>query len=163
MNQIVVPSPIGHLLISAQDGRLVQLRVLEAGEQPTLSGNSGDPVLDEAKRQLAQYFAGERKAFDLPLTLHGTAFEMAVWQQLRDIPFGKIMSYGELAERLGKPSASRAVGGACARNPLLVVVPCHRVVAALGKLTGFAAGMAAKRTLLAHEGWKIVDERVKGK
>ena len=157
MNQRIVQSPIGNLLLGAQDGKLVQVRLLEEGEGIACS-SADDPVLEQAEKQLSEYFAGERKTFDLPLALHGTAFEQMVWQQLLDIPFGSISSYGRIAQRLGKQSASRAVGGACSRNPLLIVVPCHRVVAVSGRLTGFAAGLAAKHKLLTLEGHMIKND-----
>jgi len=106
----------------------------------------------EAKRQLGAYFAGRLTTFDLPLAPDGTAFQMRVWQELRRIPHGQTVSYGELARRIGSPTACRAVGLANGRNPLTIIVPCHRVVGANGKLTGYAGGMARKETLLALEG-----------
>ena len=159
MNQRIVTSPIGSLLLGTQGGALVQVRMLESGEEITASCIE-DPILDETQKQLTQYFAGERMKFDLPILMRGTAFEQAVWQQLLEIPFGQATSYGALAEKLGKACAARAVGRACSRNPLLIVVPCHRVVAASGRLTGFAAGMAAKRTLLMLEGHRIERDRM---
>ena len=157
MNQSVMASPVGRLLLGARDGKLVMVKVLGADEHLGVSC-SEDPVLDMAQKQLAQYFAGEQATFDLPIAMRGTAFELAVWKQLREIPFGETVSYGQLAKILGKPSAARAVGRACSRNPLLIVVPCHRVVASSGRLTGFAGGMAAKRTLLVHEGHTIAND-----
>ena len=159
MNQRIVASPIGSLLLGTQGGALVQVRLFEPGEEITVFCIE-DPILDETQKQLTQYFAGERTQFDLPILMRGTAFEQAVWLQLLEIPFGRATSYGALAEKLGKVSASRAVGRACSRNPLLIVVPCHRVVAASGWLTGFAAGMAAKRTLLMLEGHRIERDRM---
>ena len=152
MHQRIIDSPIGKLLISAQDGFLVQLRMAGQGENVM---DAHDPVLDAAQSQIAQYFAGERKTFDLPLALRGTAFEQAVWHALLEIAYGDVQSYSALARRLDKPAAARAVGGACARNPLLIVVPCHRVIASSGRLTGFAGGMEAKRALLTLEGCTI--------
>lgn len=161
MNQRIIDSPVGRLLLREKAGRLCEIRRIEADERETdLAGN---PALDEAQRQLAEYFSGARKAFSLPLELEGTAFERAVWQQLVQIPFGEVLTYGQLAANLGIPKAARAVGSACSKNPLLIVVPCHRVIAGTGKLTGFAAGMDAKRTLLEMEGWTIRnDKAIKG-
>lgn len=113
-----------------------------------------DPAacLLEAARQLAEYFAGERTVFELPLDPVGTPFQRAAWEVLRTIPFGRTISYGQQAARLGAPNAARAVGAANGRNPLPVVVPCHRVVGSDGSLVGFAAGMGAKAWLVRHEG-----------
>lgn len=152
MKHKTVDSPIGCLLLSARNGRLCGIRLVQQTERT----DADDPVLQEAARQLEQYFAGEKKAFNLPLELQGSPFERAVWQQLLAIPFGEIRTYGQIAAKLDRPKASRAVGGACSRNPLLIVVPCHRVIAGTGKLTGFAAGMEAKQALLEHEGWSVV-------
>lgn len=156
MKHRTIHSPIGGLLLSAQAGRLCGVRLAHQAEMM----DDSDPVLDEAERQLAQYFAGKRWTFDLPLSLEGSAFEQDVWRQLLAIPFGEIRSYGQIAAAIGKPKAFRGVGRACSRNPLLIVVPCHRVVAASGALTGFAAGMAAKKTLLICEGWTIRDDKL---
>ena len=156
MNQRIFDSPIGRLLLSTKDGRLCEIRRVEYGE----AKHADDPILDEVQKQLDEYFSGRRMAFSLPLEIEGTAFERAVWQQLVQIPFGSVMTYGQLAAKLGMPKAARAVGRACSRNPLLIVVPCHRVIAGTGKLTGFAAGMQAKRVLLEKEGWTIQDDRV---
>lgn len=129
----------------------------DAGESAV---HAEDAVLDKAQRQLEEYFAGNRRSFSLPLAPAGTVFERAVWQRIAAIPYGNTMTYGALAAELGMPKGARAVGGACARNPLLIVVPCHRVIAGTGKLTGFAAGMDMKRALLSLEGWKICGDRV---
>jgi methylated-DNA-[protein]-cysteine S-methyltransferase len=110
------------------------------------------PVLKEAQRQLEEYFAGERRDFDLLLAPHGTAFQERVWQQLRAIPYGRTVSYGDIARSLGlQPAASRAVGLANGRNPIAIVVPCHRVIGADGTLTGYAGGLDRKRALLSLE------------
>jgi methylated-DNA-[protein]-cysteine S-methyltransferase len=110
-----------------------------------------DPLLAEAARQLAQYFAGQRSGFDLPLDLHGTPFQQSVWQALLRIPTGRTCSYGALAQALGAPSAARAVGAAVGRNPACVLVPCHRVLGHDGSLTGYAGGVDRKRALLSLE------------
>ncbi len=108
-------------------------------------------MLAEAAEQLTAYFAGERQEFALALHPVGTSFQLLVWSALRKIPFGTTWTYGELARSIGRPSASRAVGAANSKNPLSIIVPCHRVIGASGELTGYAGGMAAKRWLLDHE------------
>jgi methylated-DNA-[protein]-cysteine S-methyltransferase len=108
-------------------------------------------ILDAATRQLGEYFDGDREEFDLPLDPTGSPFQHAAWAVLRTIPFGQTITYGEQARRLGDPGKARAVGAANGRNPLSVVVPCHRVIGSTGKLTGFAGGLDVKAWLLAHE------------
>jgi methylated-DNA-[protein]-cysteine S-methyltransferase len=108
-------------------------------------------VLDEAARQLRAYFAGDLRRFELPLDLAGTEFQVAAWRALADIPYGTTISYGEQARRLGRPRAVRAVGAANGRNPLPIVLPCHRIVGADGSLVGFGGGLSLKRRLLEHE------------
>ena len=151
--QRMFDSPIGRLLIAADDAGICEIRLMKDGEEA--AEGEGASLLNEAGRQMEEYFCGRRQSFDLPLSRRGTAFERAVWQALEAIPFGETRSYGQLAAQLGRPKAARAVGRACARNPLLIVVPCHRVIASDGALTGFAAGMQAKRLLLAIEGHEI--------
>lgn len=158
MNERKMNSPAGTLYLAADTSGLCAVRLLRAGED--VPGHSDMPVLVEAERQLLAYFAGELRRFDLPLSAQGTPFELAVWHRLEEIAYGDLESYGSIASQLGRPGAARAVGGACARNPLLIVVPCHRVVAASGRLTGFAAGLEVKRRLLALEGWTIEEDRV---
>jgi methylated-DNA-[protein]-cysteine S-methyltransferase len=109
------------------------------------------PILLETERQLKEYFEGKRQEFSIPLDMRGTAFQKNVWEALLAIPFGETRSYGQLAKQLGRPSAARAVGGASGRNPLSIVVPCHRVIGASGELTGFAGGIGAKERLLKIE------------
>lgn len=109
------------------------------------------PVLALAAAQLAEYFDGARRDFDVPLAPRGTGFQRLVWRELAKIPYGETRSYGELARALGRPAASRAVGAANGRNPISILVPCHRVIAGSGALTGYAGGLAAKRWLLEHE------------
>ena len=154
MKHRTMDSPIGRLMLSAKDGQLCGVRLAQEYAEES------DCVLIQAQRQLEQYFAGERRTFSLPICMEGSAFERDVWQRLLEIPFGEISSYGQLAAALGKPKASRAVGGACSRNPLLIIVPCHRVIAGTGRLTGFAAGLAAKRMLLEHEGRRLTADHV---
>jgi methylated-DNA-[protein]-cysteine S-methyltransferase len=143
---VVEDTPVGPLHLTATDGALTGLRF---GSGPCDGPRSdSDPVLASVVAQLSEYFAGELRSFDVPLAPVGTAFQVSVWEQLRLIPYGTTVSYGELARRLGSPAASRAVGLANGRNPIAIVVPCHRVIGADGSLTGFGGGMAAKRTLL---------------
>lgn len=109
------------------------------------------PVLVQAAAQLAEYFAGQRQSFTIPLAPRGTPFQQEVWRALCAIPYGQTRSYGQLAAALGRPSAARAVGGACRRNPIWLMIPCHRVVGASGSLTGYAGGLERKKALLALE------------
>ncbi|WP_037570499.1 methylated-DNA--[protein]-cysteine S-methyltransferase [Phaeacidiphilus oryzae] len=155
----VVESPCGPLTLAAEDGALVGLwmedgrhapRPEEFGEYAGPPAGAPDP-LPEAARQLAEYFAGDRRDFDLPLAPQGTEFQKSVWAALREIPYGETWSYGRLAEHLGRPGASRAVGLANGRNPISIIVPCHRVIGADGSLTGYGGGLPRKRTLLALE------------
>ena len=150
-----IKSPVGKLKLVASSKALVA--VLWEQERPnrvklsTMNLDPRHPILIEAERQLSEYFTGERIQFDLPLQLDGTEFQKKVWQALRDIPFGKTKSYLDLARAVGSPHASRAVGAANGKNPLSIVVPCHRVIGADGTLTGFAGGLATKAALLAFE------------
>jgi len=155
-------SPVGKLKLVASSRALVA--VLWEQERPNrvkldeMSLDPRHPVLIEAERQLAEYFAGKRTQFDLPLQPQGTEFQKKVWRALREIPFGKTKSYLELARTIGSPDASRAVGAANGKNPLSIVVPCHRVVGADGALTGFAGGLEAKAALLALEAVSCADD-----
>jgi methylated-DNA-[protein]-cysteine S-methyltransferase len=150
-------TPVGTLtLVASRRGlRAVLWPDERDGRVPiTARGDAGPEaarVLDRAVNQLREYFAGERREFDLPLDPVGTEFQQHAWQVLRTIPYGHTISYGEQARRLGDPNKSRAVGAANGRNPLSIIVPCHRVVGSTGKLTGFAAGLDAKAWLLHHE------------
>lgn len=148
-------SPIGKLKLVASDKGLVA--ILWENDNPRrvrlseLVENNQHPVLVETERQLAQYFAGKRTAFSIALDMRGTRFQKDVWEALLAIPFGETRSYGQLANQLGKPRATRAVGAANGRNPLSIIVPCHRVIGSSGKLTGFAGGLDAKAHLLSIE------------
>jgi len=146
-------SPVGKLLLAAEDGGLRHIG-FELGRHPVWIGDDwrrDASAFAAARAQLAAYFAGELLAFDLPLAAQGTAFQLGVWAELQRIPYGATISYGELAARVGDRSASRAVGAANGRNPLPIVVPCHRVIGADGSLTGFGGGIATKKFLLEHE------------
>ena len=147
-------SPIGKLALIADDVALrgVYFEQSRHGGPPENAKRGTNKIIDETRRQLDAYFAGRRKAFDLPLGAEGTAFQKKVWKALYRIPFGETRSYGDIAAQIGAPQASRAVGAANGRNPIPVIVPCHRVIGANGALTGFGGGMERKRFLLAFEG-----------
>ena len=143
-------SPIGELLLVGESRALHGLHMQE-GRKPKELAPEGEhePVaLADARSQLTEYFAGERTRFDLELVMQGTPFQRRVWRALQDIPYGETISYGELARRTGQPSAARAVGMANGRNPISVIVPCHRVIGASGTLTGYGGGTERKRRLL---------------
>jgi len=145
-----IASPIGNLTLHIDDdGALTQLE-FGAAEAAAQTGREA-AALDAVADQLREYFAGERSAFDLPLRPRGNAFEQRVWAELARIPYGQTASYAEIARRIGRPDAARAVGRANARNPIAIVVPCHRVIGSNGSLTGYAGGIDAKRALLALE------------
>jgi methylated-DNA-[protein]-cysteine S-methyltransferase len=144
-------SPIGELQLFARDDELVWLQLPESAAAPPDGVEREAPVLARAEAQLVEYFRGERLVFDLPLAMEGTAFQRRVWDELMAIPYAATWSYGQLARAIGRPSASRAVGAANGRNPIAIIVPCHRVIGANGSLTGYGGGMAAKQWLLAHE------------
>jgi methylated-DNA-[protein]-cysteine S-methyltransferase len=149
----VVDSPIGAILLVGDVAGLRYVGFQAGTHSVTIdpAWQADDRQLREAARQLRAYFAGELKVFDLPLAPKGTPFQQAVWMKLRDIPFAETISYGELARRVGNPRASRAVGAANGRNPLPIIVPCHRVIGAGGQLTGFGGGLPIKEALLALE------------
>ncbi|HVO99238.1 MAG TPA: methylated-DNA--[protein]-cysteine S-methyltransferase [Bryobacteraceae bacterium] len=154
MNYAYLETPIGTLLVAGDDESVRRIdfpkhgkaRSPERGWTESLRGPVG-----EAVKQLREYFDGHRADFDLPLAPEGTAFQRTVWRSLQDIPYGETISYGELAKRVGNPKASRAVGAANGKNPIPIVIPCHRVIGANGKLTGFGGGLPIKEALLALE------------
>lgn len=145
-----MPSPIGELLLVADDTGLLAVH-MDARVPGDRIGDQDDARLEPARGQLERYFAGELQAFDLDLAAPGTAFQRKVWTALCAIPYGETISYGQLAQRIGQPSAARAVGLANGQNPIAIIVPCHRVIGASGALTGYAGGIERKRWLLAHE------------
>lgn len=150
----IMRSPLGPIRLVANGEALVAVQLL--GERETLPPDSGRVTgvrkwIDLAVAQLAEYFAGTRTGFELPLAPLGSSFQRQVWNQLLTIPHGEVRSYGHIANALGRPSASRAVGAANGRNPIAIIVPCHRVIGANGTLTGYAGGLAAKQWLLDHE------------
>ncbi|WP_029138276.1 methylated-DNA--[protein]-cysteine S-methyltransferase [Nakamurella lactea] len=167
MSNISIASPIGPLSLSAADGHLTGVAFVgnwspdargsavipsaDSEVSGVAGSDSTEPVLAEAARQLAEYFAGSRTEFDLPLAAEGDAFHRGVWQLIAEIPYGETASYGSIALRLGGIRLSQAVGSATGGNPLALVVPCHRVVGSDGSLTGFGGGLDRKRFLLALE------------
>ncbi|HMV50592.1 MAG TPA: methylated-DNA--[protein]-cysteine S-methyltransferase [Blastocatellia bacterium] len=148
-------SPIQQLMLTSNGEALTALRMVERRHAPEITeawrrDDDAQPFA-ETKRQLAAYFNGELTEFDVPLHLPGTAFQQLVWQELQKIPFGQTMSYGEMARHISKPNACRAVGAANGRNPVSIIVPCHRLIGSNGKLTDYGGGLERKAWLLAHE------------
>lgn len=148
-----VSTPLGDITAVADDAGLTQ--VILAGDDGSVlaEATEGGPIVDAAAQQLAEYFAGERMAFDVPLAPQGTEFQMTVWKALGDVPFGTTATYGEIARAIGQLTATRAVGAANGRNPIPIIIPCHRVIGASGELTGYSGGggIETKRRLLDHE------------
>ncbi|MEA9357279.1 methylated-DNA--[protein]-cysteine S-methyltransferase [Bacteriovorax sp. PP10] len=147
-----INSPVGKLKLVATDEALVAIlwekEKLGRVRLDKMGISDKHPILLKTENQLKEYFTGKRKVFDLPLNPMGTSFQQMVWNELRQIPFGETRSYGELATKMGSPKASRAVGAANGKNPISIVVPCHRVIGKNGKLTGFAGGLRSKELLL---------------
>ena len=152
----LIPSPIGKLKLVASDEGLVA--ILWENDRPRrvrladLVENPAHPMLLRTEKELNEYFSHKRKAFTVPLDMRGTYFQKQVWEALLGIPFGETRTYGQLANQLGNPKATRAVGAANGRNPIAIIVPCHRVIGFSGKLTGFAGGLDAKDHLLKLKG-----------
>jgi methylated-DNA-[protein]-cysteine S-methyltransferase len=153
MRYTTFDSPVGELLASADGaGRITGLHFLDGHRLPARAGwVREERPLAPLRRQLEQYFAGERREFELELAPSGTSFQLEVWRALRAIPYGDTASYGEIAAAVGQPGAARAVGGANNRNPIAIVIPCHRVIGADGTLTGYGGGLPRKQRLLALE------------
>jgi len=153
-------SPVGRILLAGCERGLTHLLFVDQGGKPLCAPHrpAGDPslaaerIVTETEKQLLEYFAGRHRAFDLPLAPSGTEFQQAVWSGLREIPYGKTESYGELARRIGRAKAVRAVGAANGANPISIIVPCHRVIGHNRQLTGYGGGLKAKQTLLELEG-----------
>jgi len=149
----IIPSPLGEILIAGNDGR-IQCLAFQAGTSPVTPHSrwrESQSAFRDTEAQLAAYFAGELREFDLPLELAGTPFQLGVWDELRQIPYGTTVSYAELARAVGSPKAVRAVGAANGTNPIPIIIPCHRVVGSSGKLTGYRGGVDFKRKLLQLE------------
>lgn len=153
LSVMTIPSPVGSLVLRTSNKGLVSI---DRGKAARVKGEAkAESNLALAARELDAYFAGKLRKFTVPLDLQGTPFQLQVWSTLRKIPFGKAVSYGEEARMLGKPKAARAVGSANGRNPIPIIVPCHRVVAGDGSLGGYSAGLPMKRKLLALEGVSV--------
>lgn len=163
-------TPVGELrLVASAEGLCAVLwpddtakRVPVAAELEVAERARDVPILNDAADQLAEYFAGTRQAFTIPLDLRGTAFQQAAWRALADIPYGETRTYAEQAKAINRPKAVRAIGAANGRNPLSILLPCHRVLGSDGSLTGFAAGLEAKRFLLKHEGYVDMQPELPG-
>lgn len=152
---IRMDSPIGRLELRALKGKVVGVEIARGGRLHNDGvPDSPSPVLDKASKQLDEYFAGKRKSFQVPVSLEGTVFQQSVWSAVNDIPFGKVLSYGEVGHETGRPTAGRAVGGAVGANPVPIIIPCHRVLASDGRITGYSGGngIETKAWLLDHEG-----------
>lgn len=147
----IYETPVGSMGIAEEDGRITHV-FFGSSVRPKEYQREETPVIRECAKQLQEYFAGERRDFDLPLNPEGTAFEREVWEALRTIPYGELRTYGQMAAQLGRPTASRAVGRANGLNPIAILIPCHRVIGANGKLTGYAGGLEMKERLLTLEG-----------
>jgi methylated-DNA-[protein]-cysteine S-methyltransferase len=150
MRYTICETPIGNLVLAGDDAGL--RHILFSGDAIPRGWTRDHAFLAAARQQIAEYFAGARQVFDLPLAPAGTAFQQRVWRALIEIPYGTTVSYGALAQRIGQPGAARAVGLANNRNPLPIVIPCHRVIGASGSLTGYGGGLHVKEHLLALEG-----------
>lgn len=154
VNYCYLDTPIGKLLIAGDEEAVQRIEFPNNGKARKPEADwreSSRGAVGETVRQLREYFVGKRKEFDLPLAPQGTPFQREVWRKLQEIPYGETISYGELAKRIGNPKASRAVGAANGQNPIPIVIPCHRVIGANGKLTGFGGGLPTKEALLALE------------
>lgn len=153
----IYSSPVGPIELVESDGALSHVRLMGSSAtdySSVTTGSASTPLLRRTQKQLAEYFAGRRRAFDLPLAAHGTPFQRSVWNELAAIPFGATSTYGAIARAVGQPQAARAVGGAIGANPLALVIPCHRVLAGDRRLTGFSGGdgVPTKVALLTLEG-----------
>lgn len=154
MSSSIVESPLGQIFIEESDNQIIEIRFLDEGEIADLNDEE-HPIQLEAKQQFKAYFNSGLHEFDLPLNPHGTEFQKMVWQKLTEIPFGKTTSYGELSKNLGDPNYVRAVGNANGKNPIAIVIPCHRVIGSTGNLVGYASGLWRKKYLLDFEGNQI--------
>lgn len=147
----IIASTLGNILIELEDGKLVRLQFTE----DTVSEEPLEGMVADVKNQLEEYFSGKRKVFDLALELKGTDFQKSVWEAVNEIPFGQTTTYMKLSQKLGNPAAIRAVGAAIGANPVLVILPCHRIIGANGQLTGYAGGVRRKQALLELEGFAV--------
>lgn len=148
MARVLIQSPLGPLTLTAAEDALTGIAFGDVRDGP----DSPSPLLERAAGELAAYFAGKRREFTVPLAPAGTAFQQSVWAQLRKVPYGETASYKDIALRLGKPGAAIAVGQANGRNPIPIIIPCHRIIGTSGKMVGYAGGLHIKRALLELEG-----------
>lgn len=155
MFQSIYSSPLGNVLIKATPKGIRSVQFTEQEINANIASPPLPPILQNCHQQLEEYFAHQRKTFDLAFDWEGTDFQKSVWEQLLHIPFGKTITYGYLAQQLNKPNASRAVGSACGKNKIWLIVPCHRVIGSTGKLTGYAGGVPRKKWLLEHESGQL--------
>lgn len=152
-----IQTEIGPILLAEENNMLTEITLAEKARKTFQAGLQSEskeeetPVLAKAKRQLTEYLAGTRETFDVPISMRGTSFQKKVWEQLLQIPYGETATYGEIAARIGNPKACRAVGMANHHNPISIIVPCHRVIGADGRLTGYGGGLPIKEKLLALE------------
>lgn len=156
--ETIVDTPLGPLRVAGTAQGLTEVGFIE-GELPPVrvpDGQEERSLLADAKQQLQEYFEGRRRHFALPVAPRGTAFQQRVWEELQKVPWGTTTTYGDIAQRIGQPTAVRAVGSANGRNPVAIVIPCHRVIGSDGSLTGYAGGLATKRRLLQLEGALLV-------
>ena len=149
MEAWVYSFPIGEIMIAAEEGAITAIRFER--DLPKEAKQVETPLIKRCQEELREYFAGERQMFDLPLAPQGTAFQQRVWQALLTIPYGEVRSYGDIARQIGDPKASRAIGGANNRNPIAIIIPCHRVIGANGRLVGYGGGLDKKEMLLSLE------------
>ena len=158
--RIFTDTPVGRIELHEDGGAITGVYFNKSDKTPSATTKETS-LLKDAARQLQEYFSGARTSFDLPLAPHGTTFQRRVWAALRKIPYGETRSYGQLAAMIGSPKASRAVGGANNRNPICLIIPCHRVIGANGTLVGYGGGLPRKKQLLSHEASVALD-RTKG-
>ena len=148
LERIQIQTPMGTLIIAAKGGVVFELYHAGIDAAPLSFVSRAEPVLNQAAMELKEYFSGQRRDFSFVMQLEGTSFQQSVWKALREIPYGETRTYGQIARAIGNPKASRAVGMACNRNPVMIAVPCHRVIGADGTLTGYAPGTNLKQIIL---------------
>ena len=153
MVRMLIPSPLGPLTLAATEDALTGVAFGDTRD----GADASSPLLEQTARELAAYFAGERREFTVPLAPEGTAFQKSVWAELQKVPYGETASYKDIAQRLGKPGAAIAVGQANSRNPIPIIIPCHRIIGFGGKMVGYTGGLHIKRALLALEGVSCKD------
>lgn len=147
----IITSPIGDIYLAAEQGALIALRTYHLPDHCQRGGEVDERILDQAERQLGEYFDGIRRTFNIPLRMTGTPFQQDVWQATANVPYGMTATYGDIARKIGKPRSTRAVGMAENKNPITIIVPCHRIVGARGSLMGYAGGIERKTYLLRLE------------